>query len=291
MSKTRLLLIAGVAVGALTACGPDNAGGSVPTTTMGSTTETGAAASGSEVNAQLQCTPGSGRKFDGSAPMNLTDLGGAQLDCAVFDHQTMNDVKLREAHLSGARFQNSTINRVDFRDALLRGAVFADDTLNVAAFRGADLTGADLRAAKLTTVDFAGATCPDGTKSGDARGCTSHLTPSAGKPPATATTTEAPKTSSGGSGGGGGDPAAPSVFNQAANGTYRCTGGQVLVNGANSDLHLTGSCGTVLVNGANSDVEIDDAQRILVNGAKASVVYHGSPHVSVSGYGATAHRG
>ncbi len=84
---------------------------------------------------------------------------------------------------------------------------------------------------------------------------------------------------------------APSVFNDSAHGTYRCTtGASVLVNGSGSDLHLTGGCGTVLVNGAGSSVEADSAARIFVNGANASVTYHGTSQVAVNGAGATAHR-
>jgi hypothetical protein len=80
------------------------------------------------------------------------------------------------------------------------------------------------------------------------------------------------------------------VFNRTVNGTYSCTGGNVLINGPGSTVHLTGRCATVLVNGAGSHVEIDAASRIFVNGVNANVTYHSSAQVFVNGVGATAHR-
>jgi DUF3060 family protein/pentapeptide repeat protein len=251
----------------------------------------------------VPCAPGSGRAFNGSSPMNLDDLSGQQLDCAVFDDQTMNGVNLSQAKLSGAEFKSSTVNRTDFTRATMVGAVFEDSTLNSPDFSGADLRGADLRDAKLNGPVFTGATCPDGVTADDA-GCADHLTPMAtgsgsGAPDTSAETpadtpadtpTEKPA-----------EPApkpptkvdapdAPPIFNTSADGTYNCTGGRVLINGASSSLHLTGHCDLVIVNGAGSDVEVDSANRILVNGANAKVTYHGTSHVFVNGSGASAHR-
>ncbi|MGH3762466.1 pentapeptide repeat-containing protein [Actinophytocola sp.] len=247
----------------------------------------------------LSCAPGSGRMFADEDPMNSTDLSGAALDCAVFDDQTMNTVLLTEAQLSGAEFRESTLNRVDFTRATLVGAVFEESTLNSVDFSEADLSGADLREAQLNAVNFAGATCPDGAAA-DGDSCAAHLTPLPIEPgagpgtdaeppgetpdaPAPTATTNAPQAPDG--------PVAPPAFNDTVQGTYRCEGGDVLVNGADSDLHLTGTCGTVIVNGADSEVEVDAAPRILVNGARASVTYHGESQVVVNGAGATAHQG
>lgn len=87
-----------------------------------------------------------------------------------------------------------------------------------------------------------------------------------------------------------GAPPAPSVFNNHADGTYACTGGNVTINGSGSTLHLVGQCSLVVVNGAGSHVEIDASARIIVNGASADVIYHSNAQVIVNGLRATAHR-
>lgn len=278
MAKARLWVVAGVAVGVLTACGPNGDGGAAPATTGGGTTGTSQSAGGA--GAAPSCAPGSGRKFADSQQMNMTDLAGAQLDCAVFVHQSLNSVKLGRAHLSGARFENSSLNQVDFRGAVLRGATFTTSSLNAVDFRDADLTGADLRDANLNATDFGGATCPDGAKSGDSGGCSDHLTPQ-GAPGAT---TSRP------GGGGGSVQEAPPVLDRTVTGTYHCSDADVAIKGANSDVHLTGSCDAVVVQGDGSHVEVDAAKSIIVNGDNAAVIYHGEAYVQVNGAGATANK-
>jgi Protein of unknown function (DUF3060)/Pentapeptide repeats (9 copies) len=243
----------------------------------------------------LPCQPGSGKQVTSSGPMNLTDMAGQQLACAVFDHLTMNQVSLKDAQLPGAAFRSSTLNKVNFSKASLLGAVFEASTLNFPDFTGADLRAANLSGAQLNNPVWTDATCPDGTKA--APDCTAHLTPlstvdapvsapasttttEVAAPAPAPTTTEAPPAA----------PKAPAIFNAAAHGTYTCPSGTLSINGANSDLHLIGQCDTVIVNGASSKVEIDTATRIIVNGAKATVTYHNNAQVLVNGAGATAHR-
>jgi uncharacterized protein YjbI with pentapeptide repeats len=250
----------------------------------GTTTVTNTPATVAPAGLSLPCQPGSGRQVTSAGPMNLTDLSGQQLPCAVFDHLTMNEVNLRDAQLPGATFRSSTVNKVNFSHAKLMGAAFEDSTLNNPDFTGADLRGAKLSGAHLNNPMWTDVICPDGAKATD---CANHLTPlstvdgpATTQVPPVATTTEAPPAA----------PKAPAVFNTPAHGTYSCTGGTVAINGASSDLHLTGQCDLVTVNGAGSHVEIDAANRIIINGAKAAVTYHGTAQVLVNGAGATAHR-
>lgn len=243
---------------------------------------------------RLPCQPGSGEEITSTGPMTLTDMSGDDLSCAVFDDLTMNQVRLRDSDLPGATFRSSTLNRVDFTGASLIGAIFEDTTLNVPDFTDADLRGARLSAAQLNTPVWTGAMCPDGTQADTS--CDGHLDPLSieegpakeptPEPTTTTTETEEPPTTSSGAPPAG--QAAPSVFNDPADGTYACTGGSVAINGAGSDIHLTGECDDVLVNGAGSSVEVDAANRILVNGARAHVTYHGNPQVAVTGAGASA---
>jgi hypothetical protein len=195
--------------------------------------------------------------------MNMTDLSGQQLSCAVFDHLIMNQVNPKDAQLSGARFQSSTLNKADFT--------------------GADLRGAHLAGAHLNSPVWTGATCPDGTVNGT---CADHLDAQPAANPATPTTTTVPTKAT--------DTdtvalKAPAIFNKSTNGTYSCSGGTVSINGAGSTLHLTGQCDLVVVNGAGSHVEIDAASRIVVNAANGDVTYHGSAQVIVNGVNAKAH--
>jgi hypothetical protein len=83
----------------------------------------------------------------------------------------------------------------------------------------------------------------------------------------------------------------PNAFNdEGASGTYECGSQNITVNGEESDLRLTGPCGTVVVNGDRSTVVVDDAEVIVVNGEDAAVTYSGEPEVAVNGEGATAER-
>lgn len=245
----------------------------------------------------LPCQPGSGRQVTSPGPMNLTDLSGQDLSCAVFDHLTMNQVKLREAKLPGAAFQAANLNQVNFTGASLVGAVFDGSTLNFPDFTNTDLRGAKLTGAHLNNPVWTGATCPDGATGAS---CDGHLTPlpatagPATPAPTTTTTTTAapppPPPPAGTQKPPANVPTAPAVFNGPTDGTYACTGGNVAINGLESDIHLVGQCELVTVNGAKSHVEIDNAHRIVVNGANADVIYHNQAQVSVNGRGATARR-
>ncbi|MEN3361530.1 MAG: hypothetical protein V7637_5512, partial [Mycobacteriales bacterium] len=83
------------------------------------------------------CQPGSGQRVTSPGPMNLTDMSGQQLGCAVFDHLTMNQVNMQASQLPGAAFQASTLNGVKFNGANLTGAVFTHSTLNFVDFTSA----------------------------------------------------------------------------------------------------------------------------------------------------------
>jgi hypothetical protein len=126
----------------------------------------------------LPCQPGSGKQISSAGPMNLTDLSGQPLDCAVFDHLVLNQVELRDGRLPGATFRSTTLNQVDFGHATLTGATFDGSTLNFPDFTNADLRGAKLTGAHLNSPVWTGATCPDGTPAADSGAdCGGHLDP------------------------------------------------------------------------------------------------------------------
>jgi DUF3060 family protein len=81
----------------------------------------------------------------------------------------------------------------------------------------------------------------------------------------------------------------PTVFNdEGAAGTFDCAGQDITVNGAETDVHLTGACGTVVVNGDRVRLVVDDAAVIVVNGDDSTVSYRGEPDVTVNGEDSTA---
>lgn len=51
----------------------------------------------------LPCQPGSGWQVTSAGPMNLTDLSGQRLSCAVFAHLTLNQVSCATASCPARR--------------------------------------------------------------------------------------------------------------------------------------------------------------------------------------------
>lgn len=113
--------------------------------------------------------------------LNDTDLSGADLREADLRKSYFHDANLRNANLSGANLSEAHFSRADLQGAVLAGANLEkaelteanlsgadlrDTKLDGAGFKWADLSKANLGETDLSGVDLAGATMPDGLRSG-----------------------------------------------------------------------------------------------------------------------------